>query len=206
MRAGKGKTTAMTDPETIRIYDSRANDYAEVTASDGPDATLTAFIAALPQGGRVLDLGCGPGLSSGHMAAAGLTVEAWDASQAMVALATDRPGVTARQASFDDLDAEAAYDGIWANFSLLHAPRADMPRHLAAIARALKPGGVFHIGVKEGEGEKRDSLGRHYTYYSATSLTALLQDAGLTPGAYTHGADKGLDGVVAPWITVTAHA
>ncbi|MGP6086965.1 class I SAM-dependent DNA methyltransferase [Antarctobacter jejuensis] len=196
----------MTDRETIRIYDSRAEDYAQVTASDGPDATLSAFIAALPQGGRVLDLGCGPGISSGHMAAAGLSVEAWDASEAMVALAATRAGVTARQASFDALDAEATYDGIWANFSLLHAPRGDMPRHLAAIARALKPGGLFHIGVKEGEGEKRDGLGRLYTYYTPASLTALLQDAGLTPGPYSHGTDKGLDGVVAPWITATAHA
>ena len=196
----------MTDRETIRIYDSRASDYAEVTASDAPDATLSAFIAALPPGGRVLDLGCGPGGASGHMAAAGLNVEAWDASRAMVDLAADRPGVTARQAGFGDLDAENAYDGIWANFSLLHAPRADMPRHLAAVARALRPGGIFHIGVKEGAGEKRDSLGRFYTYYTAASLTAVLQEAGLTPGTFTHGADKGLDGVVAAWITVTAHA
>ncbi|WP_417207495.1 class I SAM-dependent DNA methyltransferase [Antarctobacter sp.] len=195
----------MTDRETIRIYDTRAEDYAQVTASERPDATLRAFITALPKGATVLDLGCGPGLSAAHMAAAGLQVEAWDASAAMVALAATRPGVVAKQAGFDDLDSHAAYDGIWANFSLLHAPRADMPRHLAAIARALTPGGLLHIGVKEGEGERRDSLGRHYTYYTETSLTQLLQAAGLVPGPFARGADKGLDGVVAPWITVTSH-
>ncbi|SMX40547.1 class I SAM-dependent DNA methyltransferase [Maliponia aquimaris] len=196
----------MTDPDTIRLYDTRAEDYARLTGSDAPDATLAAFIAALPPQAKVLDLGCGPGLSAAHMAAAGLRVEAWDASEAMATLAATRPGVTARQASFDDLDAQAAYDGIWANFSLLHAPRADMPRHLSAIARALTPGGLLHIAVKEGEGERRDALGRLYTYYSEAALTTLLQDAGLTPGPFRRGQDMGLDGVVAPWISVTAHA
>ncbi|KUF11036.1 class I SAM-dependent methyltransferase [Pseudoponticoccus marisrubri] len=196
----------MSDPETIRVYDSRAGEYARVTASDGPDATLQAFIAALPPGGRVLDLGCGPGLSAGHMAAAGLEVEAWDASAEMVALAAARPGVTARQAVFEDLQAEAAYDGVWANFSLLHAPRAAMPGHLAAIKRALKPAGLLHLGLKTGEGARRDALGRHYTYYTQDALFDLLRAAGLRPGPARHGADTGLDGVVAPWITVTAHA
>jgi SAM-dependent methyltransferase len=140
------------------------------------------------------------------MAAAGLAVEAWDLSEGMVRLAAARPGVAARQAGFDALKAHEEYDGIWANFSLLHAPRDAMPGHLAAIARALKPGGLFHVGLKEGSGERRDSLGRLYTYYQEDELAGLLRTAGLQPGSFTRGADKGLDGEVAPWITVTARA
>ncbi|WP_167644537.1 class I SAM-dependent DNA methyltransferase [Mameliella alba] len=196
----------MTDRETIRIYDSRAEDYARVTASDTPDATLRAFIEALPEKAHVLDLGCGPGFSARHMAAAGHHVDAWDASAAMMELASAHPGVSARQADFDALDAAAAYDGIWANFSLLHAPREAMPRHLAAIHRALKPGGLFHVGVKTGTGSKRDDLGRLYTYYTEAELSGLLRAAGFTPGSFRHGEDLGLDNVMAPWITVTAHA
>ena len=196
----------MTDPETIRLYDARAADYAAATASDAPDATLAAFIAALPPAGAVLDLGCGPGFAAGHMAAAGLRVEAWDASAGMAALAAARPGVVARQAVFDDLEAVDAYDGVWANFSLLHAPRSAIPRHLAAIARALRPGGVLHVAVKEGDGDRRDALGRLYTYFTEVELCGLLRAAGLRPGAVARGADPGLDGVVAPWIAVTARA
>ncbi|MBV2358908.1 class I SAM-dependent methyltransferase [Thalassococcus sp. CAU 1522] len=195
----------MTDPETIAVYDARAAEYEQITAGEA-DATLRAFIAALPPGGRVLDLGCGPGGSARHMAAAGLAVDAWDASAEMVRLAARHPGVTARQAGFADLDAQAAYDGVWANFSLLHAPMADLPHHLAAIRAALKPGGLFHIAVKEGTGEARDRLGRVYAYYTADSLGALLRAAGLTPGAWRTGRDRGLDGAVAPWISTTAHA
>ena len=196
----------MSDPETIRLYDTKAADYARLVKAASPDATLQAYIEALPRGAHVLDLGCGPGRSAALMARAGLVVEAWDASAEMVRLAAAQPGVTARLARFGDLAARATYDGIWANFSLLHAPRADLPAHLAAIHCALKSAGLFHIAVKEGSGEARDALGRFYTYYTEAELTDLLRAAGFTPGSFKRGIDKGLAGDVSPWISVTARA
>ena len=196
----------MTDRETIAVYDARAADYAKLEPSDTPSDTLATFIAALPQGARVLDLGCGPGTSARHMVRAGCVVDALDASAEMIGLASAIDGVTARQASFDDISGTAIYDGVWANFSLLHAPRTDMPRHLSAIHAALKPGGLFHIAVKEGTGEARDSINRLYTYYTEAELTDLLQTAGFTVGPYRRGRDKGLSGEDADWISVTAHA
>ena len=194
-----------TDRETLAVYDAQAADYAALTASEARDKQLDAFIADMPEGGHVLDLGCGPGQSSALMASYGLRVTATDASAEMVALAAARDGVTAIQATFDDISGDALYDGVWANFSLLHAPREAMPRHLAAIARALKPGGRFHIGVKTGTGAARDALGRLYTYYTEPELTALLEQAGLTPFAANRGESKGLDGVMAGWLTLAAH-
>lgn len=196
----------MTDPETIKVYDARAQDYDALETSETPSETLAAFMAALPKGGRVLDLGCGPGTSARHMVRAGLGVDAMDASASMVALAGRIEGVTAWQGTFDDIGGTALYDGVWANFSLLHAPRADMPRHLAAIHAVLKPGGLFHVAVKSGEGEARDRIGRLYTYYTEDELTGLLRQAGFTVGPYRRGRDKGLSGEDADWISVTAHA
>ena len=196
----------MTDRKTIAVYDARVADYAKLDTSDTPGETLAAFIAALPRGGLVLDLGCGPGTSARHMARAGLRVDALDASAEMVALARGIEGVAARQGSFDALEAEGVYDGVWANFSLLHAPRTDMPRHLAAIHRALKPGGLFHIALKEGSGAGRDSIGRFYTYYGEAELSDLLRDAGFTPGTTRRGRGKGLSGRSDPWISMSAHA
>lgn len=196
----------MTDHETIAVYDTRAGDYAKLEPSETPSDTLAAFIKALPDGARVLDLGCGPGSSARHMDRAGCVVDALDASAEMIELASSIDGVTARQASFDDISGAALYDGVWANFSLLHAARTDMPKHLAAIHTALKPGGLFHIAVKEGSGEGRDNLGRHYTYYTESGLTALLQTAGFSVGPYRRGRDKGLSGTDDNWISVTAHA
>lgn len=196
----------MSDSETIDVYNRRAAEYAGLTDRDNrADPQLLAFLARLPKGGRVLDLGCGPGASAATLAGAGMRVDPTDASVEMVALAARNPGVTARQASFDDITGDQVYDGIWANFSLLHAPRDRMPDHLAALHRALKPGGVFHIGMKLGEGSQRDSIGRLYTYYTEAELAGLLSDAGFTVTDRAHGRDLGLDGVYADWICLSAH-
>ncbi|KZY47931.1 SAM-dependent methyltransferase [Roseovarius sp. HI0049] len=193
------------DKQTLDVYAARLDDYVRTMDAQSDDPQLTAFIAALPSGAHALDLGCGPGWAAAQMAAAGLTVTATDASPEMVDHANRTAGVTARVASFDDITEDNAYDGIWAHFSLLHAPRDAMPRHLAALRRALKPGGLFHIGMKTGEGAHRDALGRHYTYYTADELHALLTDAGFTPFSSHTGTDKGLAGTMDPWITIAAH-
>jgi SAM-dependent methyltransferase len=197
----------MSDPETLKVYGEQAEQYAALTDTfNASDPSLLAFIAALPKGGTVLDLGCGPGISAAQMARAGLRVFAINPVPKMVALASKHPGVTARRGVFDDLEDIAVYDGIWANFSLLHARRADMPRHLAAIKTALKPGGRLYIAVKTGTGEKRDRLGRFYTYYTDAELTGLLQAAGLTISGRRSGSGTGLDGTEAPYIAMTADA
>ena len=196
----------MSDAETLRVYDINAADYAQKNQDYlSNDPRLLEFITACPQGGRVLDLGCGPGTSAAVMAQAGLKPEAMDASAEMVTLARAHSRVTARQATFDDISGEAIYEGIWANFSLLHAPRGAMPGHLAAIKRALKPGGVFYIGLKLGKGEARDALGRLYTYYEEDELKDLLKTAGFTVLDCTFGETEGLDGVKARWISVASH-
>ena len=192
------------DAKTLAVYSAKAQDYANLTVDLEGDKHLAAFIQAMPPGARVLDLGCGPGRAAGQMAAKGLAVDATDAVAEMVAMAAARPGVTAWQATFEDITGDAIYDGIWANFSLLHAARSDMPRHLAALRRALKPGGLFHIGVKTGAGEARDSIGRLYTYYSEDELRSLLAAAGLAPQISWTGRDIGLSGEPSDWVVVHA--
>lgn len=190
------------DPETLAVYQARAADYADRFGATKPGRILSQFIAALPKSARVLDLGCGPGDTAFLLQQAGFDVDPVDAAPAMVALARDRLGVPARVATFDDLDTIAGYGGVWANFSLLHAPRANLPRHLAAIRRALGPGGVFHIGMKLGTGEHRDTLGRLYTFVPHDALLALLDDAGFDVLTVDTTSDVGLAGVAEPGITV----
>lgn len=192
------------DRETLSVYDAKADDYANLVSSSEPDRHLTAFMDTLPKGGRVLDLGCGPGRSAYFMAEAGFAVDAWDASPEMARLGRETFGLDVKVKGFSDLDAVMAYDGIYANFSLLHAPKSDMPGHLRRIARALCPGGQFHIGTKTGTGEKRDPIGRFYAYYTDEELTGLLADVGLVVKTRATGRDIGLDGVEAAWIVMRA--
>ena len=135
----------MSDPETIKVYATQADKYAAITDDDkANDAILSSFMATLPAAGRVLDLGCGPGTSSGILAKAGFQVTATDAVPEMIALASKHAGVDAYCATFEDIEGTDIYDGIWANFSLLHAAKVDMPRHLAAL---VKVPGEIHTSV-----------------------------------------------------------
>lgn len=194
------------DDETIRVYGREAERYAEVFTPPEDDPSLRAFLDQLPPASRLLDLGCGPGFAAAYMAKAGHTVTATDATPEMVEMAAAHQGVTAELATFDDISGTDLYVGIWANFCLLHAPRASLPNHLAALSKALKPNGVFHIGMKTGTGETRDGIGRLYTYVTEEELSGLLHDAGLAPFHTRTGADPGLDGTVAPWVTMLARA
>ena len=195
----------MSDDPTIAVYDEQVENYAKMSEKLYERRELEAFAGAVQMGGRVLDLGCGPGHYAGWLAKWGFEVEAWDGSAEMVAKARALPGVTARQARFEALDLMGAYDGVWANFSLLHAPRAAFPGHLSRIKHALKPGGAFHIGMKLGEGEGPDKIGRFYAYYSEEELIGLLVQAGFTVMQRWSGEGPGLDGTLSHYVTMLSH-
>ena len=194
----------MADRDTMDAYALRAEDYADRFGSERPDRHLQRLIAAIPEGGRVLDLGCGPGQSSAFMREAGLSVTSWDASETMATLGQERFGLDIQVQEFSDLNDTEAFDGIYANFSLLHAPKSEMPAHLARVSKALKSGGVLHLGLKAGDGEKRDRFGRFYAFYQDAEITGLLADVGLTVETRDFGKEAGLEGTVDPWIILTA--
>ena len=192
------------DRKTLDVYAKQAGAYSNLVAGDADFPNMPEFLALLPKVADILDLGCGPGRAAAAMRDMGHRVTATDASAEMAEVARDRYGIEVQVASFDALDAVAAYDGIWANFSLLHARKSEIPRHLSAVARALRPGGVLSIGLKTGTGEKRDSLGRFYAYYEDAEITGLLADAGLHVTNRITGEGPGLDGEIAPWMILTA--
>jgi len=194
----------MSDPETLSVYAAKAAEYAKMTSGEAASPNLLRFISELPKGARTLDLGSGPGFAAGAMAAAGMEAHAWDPVPEMVAMAAAHPNVTARQAVYADLTDVTVYDGIWCNFSMLHTPLADWPDQFISIARALKPGGLMHFGTKLGVGEKRDALGRLYSYMTEESLMVLLRQVGFEVEYAQKGEEKGLDGKLAPFIILQA--
>jgi len=192
------------DPETMAVYAERAKDYEAKFTNDRPSRNLQTFMGLLPAEGRVLDFGCGHGGSAKFLAEAGFNVDAWDASPEMLALVAPNARISVREAKFSDLDAFEFYDGVWCNFALLHAPREDMEIHLGSIFKALKPKGIFHLGMKLGSGSERDVLGRLYTYYGIEELGGLLDAAGLEILNTEKGAEAGLAGPVERFVIIRA--
>lgn len=194
----------MTDLKTISVYDSQIDSYVDLINKQPIDAILLSFIKRLETNSYVLDLGCGPAISSATMRDHGLRVDPTDASEEMVKLANSNFDIGARQALFKDINVENIYDGVWANFSLLHASANDFPTILKSLHRALKQRGVFHIGMKIGQGSKRDKLDRYYSYYSEEELRHHLNNAGFIVDSVEFGEALGLAGDLEPWIAVTS--
>lgn len=190
------------DSETIAAYESRSHEYL-ARAGRAAQPGLAEFVAAVRPGGHLLDLGCGPGDTAHRLIKAGFTVDAVDATPAMISRAREL-GVPARLGTFDDIGGDNIYDGIWANFSLLHATRDALPGILQRLHRALRASGIFHIGMKLGEGDRRDRLGRRYTYYSARELEGLLKAAGFTPMLSARRDGIGTDGIAYEGIWIHA--
>lgn len=161
------------DRQTLDVYAQEAANYATRDRKERADGFLEPFIALMPAGAVILDLGCGVGWAAAVMQDRGLDVHALDASPEMAALAQRRLKRPVRVASFESVNEVKTYDGIWASGALLHVAKAAMPELLDRLVRALKPGGLLLATFKAGQGEARDKLGRFYAYYTLPELQAL---------------------------------
>ncbi len=159
---------------TSDYYDREAEAYRERTRGCDLAPLYEAFLSRLPAGAHILDAGCGPGRDTLAFLARGFRVTAIDASAAMVELATRVTGQPARLLRFQEIDFEAAFDGVWANASLLHVPSAEIDDVLGRLTRALVPGGLLHASVKVGDGERTAPDGRMFCDYSESSLRAVF--------------------------------
>ncbi|MEM9357053.1 MAG: class I SAM-dependent methyltransferase [Pseudomonadota bacterium] len=194
----------MSDEQTIAAYNRKSAEYAELAKTDQAQNGLDEFLRHVPSDGLILDLGCGPGHTAAEMLRRGYRIEAIDASPEMARLAKENHGLDVRISDFAAIDAVEHYNGVWASFSLLHAPREQFPILLGRMARALTSGGALFLGMKLGSGAERDALGRHYTYYTRDELVEFLDVAGFEVLTETLGEGMGLAGHVEPWLTILA--
>lgn len=183
-------------------YGARADEYTELLGRVDQMNPLdrdriTAWAAALR--GPVLDLGCGPGHWTAHLADAGAEIRGVDPVPEFVDISSRRfphCDFALGDASAIDADDESL-GGVLAWYSLIHTSPADLPAQLREIARVLRPGGQLLLGFFDGEsGQAFDHAVTTAYFHAPERLTAWLSEAGMTvqdlerrtdPGARPHG-------------------
>lgn len=191
------------DPDTIAFYQARAPHWV-FHSGEAHSHQLDAYLDRLPAGSAVLELGCGGGRDADQIRRRGFIVDATDATSALVKRANEAFNLGARVMAFHELEAEAAYAGVWAHASLLHCPRDALPDVLTRIHRALRPGGWFFSSYKLGDDEGRDLLGRLHNFPSPEWLFGAYAGAGFTIESHETYAGKASDGTQRDWIDLIA--
>ncbi|WP_265445426.1 class I SAM-dependent methyltransferase [Flexivirga meconopsidis] len=149
-------TTDQSDSGDVAAsYDAVAKDYAAAIRGElggkPLDRALLAAVAEMCDGGRIADIGCGPGHVARHLADLGADVIGLDISPAMIEIArADNPGVKFEVESMTDLsEADGSLAGAVLFYSIIHLGEAERARAFAQVTRVLRPGGIalvaFHI-------------------------------------------------------------
>lgn len=159
--------------DSIEYYNQNAADYFEETVDIDMQDSWDKFSSLLPEGGSILDLGCGSGRDSAYFISHGFDVTAMDASEEMCELASIHIGQDVLQLSFDEIDFKEVFDGIWACASLLHVPSSRIDDIFNKVIDSLKINGVLFMSFRYGDFEgERD--GRYYTDYRTRALKELI--------------------------------
>ena len=130
----------------------RFGEWNERVEGDPWERFLDELAARLPDGGRVLDLGCGNGAKIARLAGS-FDLVGVDFSQEQLRLGRAKvPEATLVAGDFSELHIAAnTFDAVTALYSIMHVPRQEHQALFGRIARWLKPGGLFlaslsHVG------------------------------------------------------------
>ena len=165
---------------TLSDYDQVAESFWAGTRDHDVTQNYAALLDAL--GGsrplRLLDFVCGPGRDLLALTALGHVVTGLDGSPVFAEMARARSGCRVLLQNFLALAlGEQQFDGVFANASLFHVPRAELPRVLAELFCALLPGGVLFCSnprafERDWEGFKGERYGCFLTIESWLELIA----------------------------------
>ena len=155
--------------DSTDYYERYGNAYFEETVNLSMEDILEEFAEYLPENAEVLDLGCGSGRDTLWLEEAGFGV-----TMLMCRLAEIHTAHEVLHMTFDEMDFQEVFDGIWACASLLHVPSDEMDGILEKVTAALKPGGYLYMSFQYGDGEEIRGH-RLYHDYTEKSLSRLMK-------------------------------
>ncbi|WP_410660155.1 class I SAM-dependent DNA methyltransferase [Amycolatopsis sp. lyj-112] len=141
---------------TRESYDTVAEDYTtRVKPLFDQEPVSRAMLAAFAERvrGPVVDVGCGPGHVTAHLASLGVDVSGVDLAPKMVEIARRQyPDLRFDVGSMTALDVpDGGLGGLVAWWSIFHLPPEVLPAVFAEFRRTLAPGGHLLIGFHVGD-------------------------------------------------------
>jgi SAM-dependent methyltransferase len=160
--------------QTLSYYEDNAKKFFDGTVNINMTVLYRPFIEYMPPYASILDAGCGSGRDTLYLAKRGYRVTAFDNSPAIVKMASKLSGQEVLQLSFQDLQFENKFHGVWACSSLLHIPLNEMNDVLFRLSRAMKVDGVLYTSFKYGMGE-HDRNGRLFVDLDEKGFDELIK-------------------------------
>jgi SAM-dependent methyltransferase len=168
---------------TLGHYDRDADGFWDGTKDHDVSQNTAALLRHLDGPGpfAILDLGCGPGRDLATFRALGHEAVGLDGAPRFVAMARARTGCEVWQQDFLALDLPPSrFDGIFANASLFHVPRRELPRVLGELRATLRPRGVLFASNPRGRNTEGWQGERYGAWHDFASWCALVTDAGFS--------------------------
>ena len=168
---------------TLGHYESRAQDYWAGTRDHDVQQNIDALLAHIEGAPpfTILDAGCGPGRDLITLAALGHQPVGLDGAAAFAGMARAHSGCEVWHQDFLALDLPSnRFDGIFANASLQHIPKTELPRVLRDLHATLKERGVLFASIPHGDDQEGGNDERYSCFHRPASWHALLQSAGFT--------------------------
>jgi len=153
---------------TLAYYDRHAQQFFCGTLEHDVSQNIGALFDAIgaPAPFTILDLGCGPGRDLKTFSDMGHRAIGVDGSAQFVGMARAYSGCEVWQQDLVHLDlSPEMFDGVFANAVLFHVPSRALPKVLADLYAALKPGGVLFSSNPRGQNEEGWNGPRYGSYY-----------------------------------------
>lgn len=164
---------------TLEYYARNFKEFGESTFNVDFSSTQERFLRHLPPKAAILDFGCGSGRDTSYFLQKGFSVTATDGSPEMCRLASANTGQEVKHLLFQELDAESAFDGIWACASVLHLPKTELKDVFLRMEKALKDNGILYVSFKYGSFEGLRN-GRFFTDFTEDEFKDFLsQNSGM---------------------------
>lgn len=164
--------------DSIDYYNRYAVPYYEETVDASMEEVMKPFVELLSEeseNAEVLDLGCGSGRDTLLLEEYGFYVTPMDGSEEMCKLAEVNTDKEVLQMTYDEMEFDDVFDGIWACASLIHLTEDEMRKVMKKLVQALKENGVLYFSVHRGD---RDGIyhGCYFHDYNRRELQSLMEE------------------------------